>query len=283
MWRTQRPMTDSKSIRRTHSARGDLRPDQRWLARHSPESLLPGPHGDEVGDLQRHLRRSRAGSARCSPSGWAPWSDRSKEHLGAADSAVIALRHILIKAARDLESGEEPSRPTMAVARLATWVSRPAAQQQVPQRFRHQDAREPGALAERAGDSTRGAGRPARELPLRHHAAAHAGQGKSRRGTPAGVNDLAGFFDNPRFKSGDFGLFDINMGNPAIKNSRVGPVLSAQSHQAQARLQLPWVRASRDRAAHGPRRQDVGTVHSSSISIYSAQVCASTASWSGPE
>jgi 4,5-dihydroxyphthalate decarboxylase len=35
---------------------------------------------------------------------------------------------------------------------------------------------------------------------------------------PAGVDDLAGFFTNPRFKSGDFGLLDINMGDviPAI-------------------------------------------------------------------
>ncbi|GAC1314550.1 MAG: hypothetical protein NVSMB2_04140 [Chloroflexota bacterium] len=40
--------------------------------------------------------------------GMGPIVDRSKEHLGAADSAVIALRHILIKAARDLEEGTEP-------------------------------------------------------------------------------------------------------------------------------------------------------------------------------
>jgi phthalate 4,5-dioxygenase oxygenase subunit len=37
--------------------------------------------------------------------------DRSKEHLGAADSGVIALRRVLIKAARDLESGVEPYAP----------------------------------------------------------------------------------------------------------------------------------------------------------------------------
>jgi hypothetical protein len=43
--------------------------------------------------------------------GMGPIVDRSKEHLGAADSAVIALRRVLIKAARDLESGVEPYAP----------------------------------------------------------------------------------------------------------------------------------------------------------------------------
>jgi phthalate 4,5-dioxygenase oxygenase subunit len=43
--------------------------------------------------------------------GMGPIVDRSKEHLGAADSAVIALRRVLIKAARDLEEGTEPYAP----------------------------------------------------------------------------------------------------------------------------------------------------------------------------
>jgi hypothetical protein len=43
--------------------------------------------------------------------GMGPIVDRSKEHLGAADSAVIALRRVLMKAARDLEAGVEPYAP----------------------------------------------------------------------------------------------------------------------------------------------------------------------------
>jgi phthalate 4,5-dioxygenase len=37
--------------------------------------------------------------------------DRTREHLGSADSGVIALRRVLIKAARDLEAGVEPYAP----------------------------------------------------------------------------------------------------------------------------------------------------------------------------
>src|SRR5437763_16048569 len=34
--------------------------------------------------------------------------DRSKEHLGTSDSAIIAMRRILIKGAKDLMQGIEP-------------------------------------------------------------------------------------------------------------------------------------------------------------------------------
>ncbi len=40
--------------------------------------------------------------------GMGPIVDRTKEHLGTADTAVIALRRILISAARDLEKGTDP-------------------------------------------------------------------------------------------------------------------------------------------------------------------------------
>jgi hypothetical protein len=43
--------------------------------------------------------------------GMGPIVDRTKEHLGSADSAVIALRRVLIKGARDLEEGQPPSAP----------------------------------------------------------------------------------------------------------------------------------------------------------------------------
>jgi phenylpropionate dioxygenase-like ring-hydroxylating dioxygenase large terminal subunit len=43
--------------------------------------------------------------------GMGPIVDRTKEHLGTADAAVIATRRILIKAARSLQQGEEPHAP----------------------------------------------------------------------------------------------------------------------------------------------------------------------------
>src|SRR4030095_2186550 len=40
-----------------------------------------------------------------------PIADRTQEHLGTSDSGVIALRRRLLKAARDLQAGHEPSEP----------------------------------------------------------------------------------------------------------------------------------------------------------------------------
>ncbi len=37
-----------------------------------------------------------------------PISDRTKEHLGTSDAAIIAARRIIIKVARDLQEGVEP-------------------------------------------------------------------------------------------------------------------------------------------------------------------------------
>ena len=37
-----------------------------------------------------------------------PISDRTKEHLGTSDSAIIAARRIILKVARDLQEGVEP-------------------------------------------------------------------------------------------------------------------------------------------------------------------------------
>ena len=34
--------------------------------------------------------------------------DRTREHLGAADTAIIMMRRLLMKLARDLEEGKEP-------------------------------------------------------------------------------------------------------------------------------------------------------------------------------
>jgi hypothetical protein len=51
-----------------------------------------------------------------------PIVDRTREHLGSADSAVIALRRVLIKGARDLEDGDPPYAPCHAeVYRRRAW------------------------------------------------------------------------------------------------------------------------------------------------------------------
>jgi len=88
---------------------------------------------------------------------------------------------------------------------------------------------------------------------------------------PAGVNDLAGFFDNPRFKSGDFGLLDINMGDvlPAIDAGWDLCCLPIFIKRKPVYNYL-WVRA--DRGIEQPtdlEGKTFGTVgYSSSISIY---------------
>ena len=45
-----------------------------------------------------------------------PIADRSKEHLGTSDVAVIAARHRLIRMAKDLANGQEPELPHHASA-----------------------------------------------------------------------------------------------------------------------------------------------------------------------
>jgi 4,5-dihydroxyphthalate decarboxylase len=88
---------------------------------------------------------------------------------------------------------------------------------------------------------------------------------------PSGVNDLAGFFDNPRFKSGDFGLLDINMGDvvPAIDAGWDLCCLPVFIKRKPVYNYL-WVRA--DRGIDNPKDLEgktFGTVgYSSSISIY---------------
>lgn len=88
---------------------------------------------------------------------------------------------------------------------------------------------------------------------------------------PSGPNDLAGFFDKPRFRDGDFGLLDINMGDviPAIDagwDMRCLPVFIKRKPV----YNYLWVRA--DRGIDSPKDLEgktVGTVgYSSSISVY---------------
>jgi 4,5-dihydroxyphthalate decarboxylase len=88
---------------------------------------------------------------------------------------------------------------------------------------------------------------------------------------PSGPNDLAGFFDNPRFKAGDFGLLDINMGDvvPAIDAGWDLCCLPVFIKRKPVYNYL-WVRA--DRGIDRPKDLEgktVGTVgYSSSISVY---------------
>jgi 4,5-dihydroxyphthalate decarboxylase len=88
---------------------------------------------------------------------------------------------------------------------------------------------------------------------------------------PSGPNDAAGFFDNPRFKSGDFGLLDINMGDvvPAIDAGWDLCLLPVFIKRKPVYNYL-WVRA--DRGIDQPRDLEgktLGTVgYSSSISVY---------------
>ncbi len=88
---------------------------------------------------------------------------------------------------------------------------------------------------------------------------------------PSGVDDLAGFFNNPRFKSGDFGLLDINMGDvvPAIDAGWDLSCLPIFIKRKPVYNYL-WVRA--DRGIDQPRDlqgKTFGTVgYNSSISVY---------------
>src|SRR5262249_37875654 len=88
---------------------------------------------------------------------------------------------------------------------------------------------------------------------------------------PSGANDLAGFFDNPKFKSGDFGLLDINMGDvlPAIGAGWDLQFLPVFIKRKPVYNYL-WVRA--DRGIDQPKDLEgktVGTVgYNSSISVY---------------
>jgi phthalate 4,5-dioxygenase len=112
MWRTQRPMTNSE---RTGMVAGP----SPHVATFDPETGgLRGNHDNRFFQ-DRMAMRSETFSGifgireqdAAMTVGMGPIVDRSKEHLGAADSAVIALRRVLIKAARDLENGIEPYAP----------------------------------------------------------------------------------------------------------------------------------------------------------------------------
>jgi 4,5-dihydroxyphthalate decarboxylase len=88
---------------------------------------------------------------------------------------------------------------------------------------------------------------------------------------PSGPNDLAGFFDQPRFKAGAFGLLDINMGDvvPAIDAGWDMSCLPVFIKRKPVYNYL-WVRA--DRGIDTPRDLEGKTVatagYGSAISVY---------------
>ncbi len=88
---------------------------------------------------------------------------------------------------------------------------------------------------------------------------------------PSGPNDVAGFFDNPKFRSGDFGLLDINIGDvvPAIDagwDVRLLPLFIKRKPV----YNYLWVRADRGIDSPGDLEgKTLGTVgYSSAISIF---------------
>jgi hypothetical protein len=112
MWRTQRPMSDRERSDMTEG------PTPHVATYDRVTGGLRGNHQNRFFQDRMEMKTEtfsgifgiREQDAAMTV-GMGPIVDRSKEHLGAADSAVIALRRILIKAARDLESGEEPYAP----------------------------------------------------------------------------------------------------------------------------------------------------------------------------
>jgi phenylpropionate dioxygenase-like ring-hydroxylating dioxygenase large terminal subunit len=112
MWRTQRPMTDAERAEM-------LSGPNAHVGTYDPATGgLKGNHQNRFFQDRRAMKsetfsgimgvREQDGAMTL---GMGPIVDRSKEHLGSADSAVIALRRVLIKAARDLENGIEPHAP----------------------------------------------------------------------------------------------------------------------------------------------------------------------------
>lgn len=109
MWRTQRPMTRTE-------VRDMIEGPAPHVATYDPTT--GGLRGNHVNRFfqDRMAMKTESFSGimgireqdAAMTVGMGPIVDRSQEHLGAADSAVIALRRILIKAARELENGTEP-------------------------------------------------------------------------------------------------------------------------------------------------------------------------------
>ncbi len=58
--------------------------------------------------LHRHRRYQPAGPCACRKA-WAAIVDRSREHLGPADKAIIQARKLLREAVKAVEAGEQPA------------------------------------------------------------------------------------------------------------------------------------------------------------------------------
>jgi phthalate 4,5-dioxygenase len=114
-WRVDRPFTAKELAHMrgelgTHSLTdADYRPYQ------NPRNLW---------GLDRQLQRSTSFTGivnantqdRAIQEGMGPMVDRSREHLGTADTAIIAFRRLLLRGAEDLARGKEPETPQQARA-----------------------------------------------------------------------------------------------------------------------------------------------------------------------
>ena len=103
----------------------DLTPEQRWQLTAGPNAHIPSfdPENHKMkANLSNHYFHDRQAQKSFSFSGilgireqdgamtegMGALVDRTQEHLGTSDTAIIALRRRLIKDARDLEAGVEP-------------------------------------------------------------------------------------------------------------------------------------------------------------------------------
>lgn len=117
MWRIHRPMNDEE---RDAMFNG---PNPHIASYDASNHTLVGNHDNRFFQ-DRHVQKTETFSGipgireqdAAMTVGMGPIVDRTQEHLGTADAAVIATRRILIKAAKALQNGEEPYAATHGAA-----------------------------------------------------------------------------------------------------------------------------------------------------------------------
>ena len=212
-------------------------------------------------DLQRHLRHSRARRGHDRRHG--PHRRSHQGAPGSADSAVIALRRVLIKGARDLEDGEPPYAPCHAeVYRRRAWSAvLPRNDDFLNDPARHGDAHQPGAVSwpRRTSWTLRSRRRGAAELPLRHPSAAAPGTRGARGSThlPQRSRRIGGLLRQAEIQIRRLRPARHQSGRRAAGDRRgLGPALPAGVHQAQAGLQLSVGSIGSRYTRAGPSKKD---------------------------
>jgi phenylpropionate dioxygenase-like ring-hydroxylating dioxygenase large terminal subunit len=114
-----------------YSRREPIRPEQRTeMVDYRPVQNLSNRFRQDRAEM---VDRTYAGIGRdftvhdkCVTEGQGPIYDRTREHLGAMDLAVAAVRRVMLKAIRDLQEGREPANVVRDPARnhlaIAPWV-----------------------------------------------------------------------------------------------------------------------------------------------------------------